>query len=184
MTARNISSEIRIILGGKYRLREEARGKGIATYDMQNQTNIKLAQDFVDDDSSFTDSYTQAGVSVHWASEAFYDYFLNTHNRSSYDDQNGRIISWAHFDSAYANAFCYRSLNIAGYGDGWLNNVPFASLDIVGHELTHGVTQYTSNLYYRNESGALNESFSDIFGTMIEFYVEGESGDWLIGEDF
>jgi len=184
MTARNIAKDINIILNGKYRLREKRRGRGIATYNMQNQPEYHLAQDFVDDDSSFTDPYSRAGVSVHWASEAAYEYYVQRHNRLSYDNRNGRIISFAHDGEGYANAFWNAGLQIAGYGDGKLNNAPLVSLDIVGHEITHGVTQFTSNLSYRNESGALNESFSDIFGTMIEFYVEGVRGDWLIGEDF
>ena len=58
------------------------------------------------------------------------------------------------------------------------------SLDVVGHEITHGVTQHSADLIYQNEPGALNESFSDIFGTAVEFYKEGVNGDWLLGEDF
>jgi Zn-dependent metalloprotease len=183
LTARNIARDVNIINEGKYRLREESRGKGIATYDMQNQSEYHLAQDFVDEDSSFTGIYSHAGVSVHWASEVFYDYYLEKHNRNSYDDRNGRIVSFAHYDSGYVNAFWNGYLNIASYGDGNLNDMSLVSLDIVSHELTHGVTQNASGLIYQNESGALKESFSDIFGTMVEFYVEKDNGDWLIGED-
>ena len=71
------------------------------------------------------------------------------------------------------------------YGDGdGTNYGPLVSLDIVGHEMTHGVTQYTAGLVYSGESGALNESMSDVFGAMIERYVDGESSDtWRSGED-
>ena len=71
------------------------------------------------------------------------------------------------------------------YGDGDGSTFdPLVGLDVVGHEIAHAVTERTSGLVYQNESGALNESFSDIFGTAIEFYKEGAAGDWLIGEDF
>ena len=68
------------------------------------------------------------------------------------------------------------------YGDGdGVNYGPLVSLDIVGHEITHGVTEYTANLVYSYQSGALNESFSDIFGESIENYASG-SNDWLMGD--
>jgi Zn-dependent metalloprotease len=70
------------------------------------------------------------------------------------------------------------------FGRGTGPNMDFIlAIDVVGHEWTHAVTQYTADLEYEGESGALNESFSDIFGTMVEFFAQGGSGDYLIGED-
>jgi bacillolysin len=68
------------------------------------------------------------------------------------------------------------------YGDGTILS-PLVSTDVVGHEITHGITQYTANLTYSYEPGALNESFSDIFGTVVEFYADPTCSDWKIGED-
>jgi len=98
-----------------------------------------------------------------------YEYYYATHQRNSYDDAGGRIISSAHYGVDYANAF-WDGLQTA-YGDG------FAVRDVVAHEMTHGVTERTANLEYRWQSGALNESFSDVFAAMVD------RDDWLMGED-
>jgi len=98
-----------------------------------------------------------------------YDYYYSTHGRDSYDNFGGRLTSSAHYGSNYANAFWNGSQMV--YGD------HFPVKDIVAHELTHAVTQHEANLQYLWQSGALNESFSDIFAAMID------RDDWLIGED-
>ena len=92
-----------------------------------------------------------------------YDYFLNVHGRNSIDNNGFRLDSYIHHDDNYANAF-WDGQRMT-YGDGNGNNSPFTALDIAGHEITHGLTNMTANLVYKDESGALNESFSDIFGT-------------------
>ncbi|MBX7233932.1 MAG: M4 family metallopeptidase [Caldilineales bacterium] len=98
-----------------------------------------------------------------------YNYFKNTHNRDSFDDAGAKIISTVHYSRNYANAFWNGAQMV--YGDDFPVN------DVVAHELTHAVTERTANLEYRWQSGALNESFSDIFGAMID------REDWLMGED-
>lgn len=100
---------------------------------------------------------------------ATYDYFKNTHNRDSFDDAGAKIISTAHYGHSYQNAFWNGNQMV--YGD------DFPVKDVVAHELTHAVTERTANLEYSWQSGALNESFSDIFGTMVD------RDDWLMGED-
>ena len=182
MTAVNDVKEITLI-PGNYRLRESGRGGGIVTFDAQNQTSMAFSVDFVDADSNFFDTDAQAGVSTHWAAEATYDYFLIEHFRNSYDNEGGRLISFAHYDSAWVNAMGGGGFMWFGDGDG-SNYSPLVSLDVVGHEFTHSVTQFTADLIYKNESGALNESFSDIFGTAVEFFAEVSNSDWIIGEDF
>ena len=125
-----------------------------------------------DTDVNFTDPNDQAGVSVHWATEGTYDYYLTIHNRNSYNNIGGTLFSYVHFDVDYNNAFWDGTRMTYGDGDGfWFS--PLVGIDVIGHELTHGVTQYSANLIYANEPGALNESFSDIFGTAVEFYLEG-----------
>ena len=79
------------------------------------------------------------------------------------------------FSTNYNNAYWDGTRMTYGDGDG-TNFTPLVSLDVTGHEISHGVTQYSSNLLYQSESGALNESFSDIFGNLIEFETEGAPG--------
>lgn len=166
---------------GGYRLREAGRS-GVQTYNMQNGTNYGAAVDFVDSDVNFTAAVAHAGVSAHWGAEATYDYYLYEHGRNSYNNAGGILRSYVHYGNNYNNAFWDGTRMTYGDGNG-VTFSPLVSLDVTGHEITHGVTEYSADLVYANESGALNESFSDIFGTAIEFYIEGAAGDWLIGED-
>ncbi|MBK7377948.1 MAG: M4 family metallopeptidase [Ignavibacteriales bacterium] len=167
---------------GGYRLQESERGGGIQTKDMQNGINYNNAVDFVDPDGNFSDPENQIGVSVHWATEGTYDYYWNIFSRDSYNNTGGTLYSYVSYDVNYNNAFWDGSRMTYGDGDGfWFS--PLVGIDIIGHELTHGVTQYSANLLYADEPGALNESFSDIFGTAVEFYLEESTADWLIAED-
>ncbi len=179
MTHVNLVTEATFI-PGNYRLRQYGRGGGIATYDAMHGTSYQLSVDFVDPDSSFDSENGKAGVSVHWGLENTYDYYFNSHGRNSFDDNGGKMIAYAHYDNNWFNAQWDGSR--MRFGDGTSNNTPLVSIDIVSHELTHGVTQYTANLIYQDEYGALNESFSDIFGTSVEFYTLGSGGNWFIGE--
>jgi Zn-dependent metalloprotease len=109
------------------------------------------------------------GLDAHWGAEIVYDYYLNKFNRNSFDNQGGIIKNYVHRGVKYNNAG-WNGLSMS-YGDGdGITEGPQSALDVCGHELTHAVIQYSANLFYQNESGALNESFADIFGTAIEFY--------------
>lgn len=120
-------------------------------------------------------------LDAHWAMEKVYDFYKNQLNRTSFDNSGGLIKNYIHFGKAYENAFWNGTAMC--YGDGNGNELtPLVSVDIVGHEFSHAVIEKTANLFYQNESGALNESFSDIFGTAIEFYAS-TSPNWTIGED-
>jgi Zn-dependent metalloprotease len=170
---------------GKYRLRETTRGKGIATINAESGLGFVTYVDFVQDTFPVTNTVNRVGVGIHWASEQTYDYFLNTFGRNSYDNEGGAIVSYADWIEGddRNNAFWSGSFAAYGAGDG-VRRGSYGTIDVVGHELTHGLTDYSARLVYRGESGALNESFSDIFGTAVEFYAEGrDQGDWLMGED-
>ncbi len=170
---------------GKYRLRETNRGGGIATINAENGLGFSKYVDFVQDTFPFTSAANRVGVGIHWASEQTYDYFLETFGRNSYDDEGGAIITYADWKEGdeINNAFWSGAFAAYGAGDGDIYG-SWGAIDVVGHEISHGVTDHSANLVYWRESGALNESFSDIFGATIEFYAEGrESGDWLTGED-
>ncbi len=164
----------------EYRLHDMTRGGGIMTYDMNEETDNDLAVDFMDEDNFWgnaNEEMDEVAGDVHWGMEQTYDYFLNDHELDSYDGNGAPIISYVHYDSDWMNA----TFNgyWARFGDG--NNNPLTSIDIVAHELTHGVTWFSAGLMYQDEPGALNESFSDIFGTAVEHYSIGEDADWIMG---
>jgi thermolysin len=155
-----------------------------------------------DSDNVWTDG---ALVDAHVYAGYTYDYYFKRHGRHGLDNADIPIHSithalkredWTLYDDDivggyFANAFYYGD-GIMYYGDGLPPNVNFfgqhvnylaGALDIVAHELTHGVTDYSSSLIYRNESGALNESFSDMMATAVEFEFQPEKADYLVGED-
>ena len=116
---------------------------------------------------------------------ATYDLYWDIYQRNSVDGRGLRLDSTVHYQTKYDNAFWNGQQMVYGDGDGQLFNRFTLAVDVIGHELTHGVTQYTSNLNYSNQSGALNESFSDVFGSLVKQRQRGQSAadaDWLIGE--
>jgi bacillolysin len=203
--------------GGQFVTTDRLRPPAINTYDMRgdftrtilylNEVIQLSTNDLASDaDNTWTDGATvDAHVYAGWT----YDYYFKRFNRRGLDNRDLPIISIVHparradffqnfllVPDFYLNAF-YAGDGIMVYGEGLPPGVPFggqtvdffsAALDIVAHELTHGVTQYTSDLIYQNESGALNESFSDIMGTSVEFYFQQPGNanlraDYLEGED-
>lgn len=122
-----------------------------------------------------------AAVDVHFGMMKTWDYYKYTFGRLGIDGAGYKMVARVHYGSKYNNAFWNSSVITFGDGDGTTFE-PLVALDVVGHEITHGVTEKTAKLIYSKESGALNESFSDIFGTMVEFY-SGIRPDYLIGED-
>ncbi|MDX9758126.1 MAG: M4 family metallopeptidase [Bacteroidota bacterium] len=120
-----------------------------------------------------------SAVSAHSNAAVVYDYFRATHGRNSLDGKGGTIISMVNVTSggrSMENAFW--NGQIMAYGNGGANFEPLAkALDVAAHEMTHGVTEHSAGLEYLNQSGALNEAFSDIFAVMVD------REDWLLGED-
>jgi bacillolysin len=115
---------------------------------------------------------------------ATYNYYFNKHGRDSIDDAGLTLKSRVHYDRRYNNAFWDGTQMTYGDGDG-VTFIPLSQdADVVAHELTHGVTEHTSGLVYQNESGALNEAWSDIFGAMVDRQEGAQGADiWFIGED-
>lgn len=154
---------------------------------------------YTDTDDVWNTTIQRAGVDAHYGAAKTYDYYLNVHSRNGIDGAGGPgtttaaanssiglIVSRVHFGSSgrYNNAFWYNNQMSYGDGDG-TTFTPLTTIDICGHEMTHGVTERTANLTYSNESGALNESMSDVFGAMVEAYADGAvtADTWKIGED-
>ena len=173
--------------GSNYTLRDSTRGRGIFTLNANNGYNYSSATDYTDNDTLWNTPSNSYGTDAHFATIKTYDYFMNIHGRNSIDGNGHRLLSYVNFDligygySSAVNAFWNGSAMTYGNGSSYIT--PLTTVDICGHEITHGLTQHTANLIYQNESGALNEAFSDIFGAAIEFYAVPSLADWTIGED-
>ncbi len=166
-----------------YRLRETQRGNGIETFNLNNGSNYGAATDFTSSSTSWTTTgVDQAATDAHWGAEKTYDYYWNIHNRNSIDNNGFKLLSYVHYNTNYNNAFWDGQRMTYGDGNGTTFTI-LTGLDVCGHEVTHGLTSNTSQLIYSNQSGALNESYSDIFGTCIESYAKPSSWDWKIGPE-
>lgn len=155
--------------------------KGVIwTIDAQNSRIDADEMDLVHVTSTNKNSWNATAVSAHINASICYDYYLTKFNRNSLNGSKGNILSVINItdedgkgmDNAYWNG------QFMGYGNGKDGFKPLAgALDVAGHEMTHGVIENTARLEYRNQSGALNESFADIFGALID------RDDWTLGED-
>ncbi|OAT86315.1 bacillolysin [Bacillus sp. MKU004] len=164
-----------------YYLQDNTRGGGVFTYDAKNRQRLPGSL-WADADNIFNASYDGAAVDAHYYAGETYDYYKDVHNRNSYDGNGAALKSTVHYSRSYNNAFWNGQQMVYGDGDG-STFVPLSGgLDVVAHELTHAVTDTTADLIYQNESGAINESMSDVFGTLLEYHT-GNNPDWEIGED-
>lgn len=127
-------------------------------------------------DQAVDEAYESLGV--------VYDFFWDVYERNSIDDEGMPLNGTVHFGTKYNNAFWDGERMVFGDGDGDLLNRFTLSLDVIGHELTHGVTEDEARLIYFNQAGALNESMSDVFGSLVKQYAAKQTAaeaDWLIG---
>lgn len=171
--------------GGFFRLRDASRGDGIRTFDLNNGEDYGSAVDFTDTDNDWNNINPQLdeyATDAHWGAEMTYDYFFESYGRNSIDNEGFQLNSYVHYGVGFFNAFWDGERMTYGDGDG-MPSTPLTTMDIVGHEITHGLTSNSADLIYSDESGALNESFSDIFGTAIEEYAKPGEWDWLMGEE-
>ena len=114
-----------------------------------------------------------------------YNFFKDVFNRNSIDTRGMKLDSTVHYGDDYNNAFWNGTQMVYGDGDGDIFQRFTKSIDVIGHELTHGVTQYEAALEYEGQAGALNESFSDVFGSLVKQYSrkqKADKADWLIGD--
>ncbi|MEU1463560.1 M4 family metallopeptidase [Streptomyces sp. NPDC005727] len=175
--------------GSTYQLYDTSRG-GHKTYNLARGTS-GTGTLFTDADnvwgtgaaSSSSTDQTAAADAAYGAQETW-DFYKSTFGRNGIKNNGVGAYSRVHYSSAYVNAFWDDSCFCMTYGDGSGNTHPLTSLDVAGHEMSHGVTSNTAGLNYSGESGGLNEATSDIFGTGVEFYAANSSdaGDYLIGE--
>ncbi len=184
--------------GSSYQLKDGTRG-GTYTTDMNNATDSYLCQVFgsgcktgtlfTSPDTSFgngaTSSRESAAVDAQYGTDETWDYYKLVHGRNGIFGTGQGSFNRVHYGQNYVNAFWDGTKMTYGDGDG-VSYGPLTSLDVAGHEMSHGVTENSANLTYSGESGGLNESTSDIFGTSVEFYAANpkDPGDYLIGEQF
>ena len=117
-------------------------------------------------------------------SGATFDLYYDIYGRNSIDNNGMGLISTVHYGQKYNNAFWNGQQMTYGDGDGSIFNRFTIAIDVIGHELTHGVVQHTANLVYQNQPGALNESMADVFGSLVKQRKLGQTAaqaDWLIG---
>ncbi len=186
--------------GGTFYM-EDPTGRRQGTFNMNNTGNTSTGTGgtqsrYSGTDDTWSATNERAGVDAHYGAAKTFDYYQVTHGRNGIDGNYGPgttssavggtplVVSRVHFGSGYNNAFWFNNQMTYGDGDG-STFTPLTTIDICGHEMTHGVTERTANLTYARESGALNESMSDIFGAMVESYADGSvtSDTWKIGED-
>ena len=176
-----------------YELRDMTRGTG-GTFGNNITTNLNNGTSgngsiFTDADNAWGDGLQYNGtagmsanaqtaaVDAHRGLQSTWDFYKNVFGRNGIDNTGKATYSRMHYSTQYDNAFWDDTCFCMTYGDGASGgSVGEADLDTAGHEMTHGVTSKTANLTYSGESGGLNESTSDIFGTCVEFYVLGAGG--------
>lgn len=173
-----------------YSMIDYTRG-GLSASDMKNRPTGS-GTIFTDSDNfwgnNLNSDRASAGVDAYFGAGMTWDYYLSNHSRNGiYNDSKG-TLSRVHYKRNYNNAFWSDSCKCMTYGDGDGTILsPLVALDVAGHEMTHGVTSATAGLIYSGESGGLDESMSDIFGTMVEFYASTHGAittpDYWIGED-
>lgn len=157
-------------------------------YDAKNGSQlpgilVRSEGDPASTDPAINEAYDGSGVT--------YDLFFDTYGRNSIDNNGLKLNSTVHYQKGYDNAFWDGKQMVYGDGD---EDLPVAerlfnrftiALDIIGHELTHGVTQFEADLAYWDQAGALNESLSDVFGSLVKQYQQKQTAnqaDWIIGE--
>jgi thermolysin len=173
--------EIQQTTSGLFRLVDLSRtANGIVTLDAGNSQN--LPGDFITSQAAGS-GWDSAAVDAHAYAGLVYDYYKKTHARTGIDGADGQIVSTVHFSQNFDNAFWNGEQMIYGDGDGTIFREFTAGLDVIAHELTHGVTQNTSQLDYQGQTGALNESVSDIFGSFVEhMFQPDDKKNWIMGD--
>lgn len=177
-------------VSGGFQMVDAARGNG-STLDANGVVYSSAAGSavlFTDADNTwgngnFSTDRATAAADAHFGVAITWDYFKNTHGRNGIFNNGQGVKSFVHVGSNWVNASWYGNNMYYGDGDG-TTYAPLVTLDIAGHEMSHGVTQATSGLAYSGDMGGLNEGTSDIFGTLVEYYASNSSdpGDYLIGE--
>jgi Zn-dependent metalloprotease len=197
-TAQTLYSGTQAIMGDTYsaggiRLQETRNSVIIQTRNLNKSYDPSSATDFRNNSTYWTYgnwatfNQNRCALDAHWGAEKVLDYWRNVFARNSIDNNGLRVLSYVHTSTNWANAQWVSGTgnNYMRYGDGdGTTFKPLTALDICAHEFGHGITQFTAQLAYNNqESGALNEGFSDIWGACIEYWAAPSKQTWLMGEE-
>ncbi|MFH8419466.1 M4 family metallopeptidase [Streptomyces sp. NPDC018038] len=180
------SGQVTLGTAPSYTLTDTARG-GHKTYDLKGGTTGTgtLFTNGTDTwGNGLATNRETAAADAHYGAAVTWDFYKNELGRNGIRGDGVAAYSRVHYGNAYVNAFWDDSCFCMTYGDGTGNTKPLTSLDVAGHEMSHGLTASTAGLRYSKESGGLNEATSDILGTSVEFYAANstDAGDYLIGE--
>ena len=183
-----------LLSGSSYILSDNTRGNGVQTFN-SSRTATYPTTNFTDANNDWTaaefnnTNKDNGALDAHWGAEKTYDYFKNVHARNSFNNAGAAIKSYVHYNLIAAgypdnnNAFWNGSVMTYGDGSGTGGFDVLTSVDVAAHEIGHAVCSNTANLTYQNESGAMNEAFSDIWAACVEYYAAPTKSTWLIGED-
>ena len=181
-----LATDRRFAKFGKYKMLDKTRGNQ-STRDLNGSTagsgSIFKDKDDVWGSNTVSDRAT-VGADAHYGVTLTWDYYQQVHGRNGIANDGVGAYNRVHYGTNYANAFWDDGCFCMTYGDGNASIYPLVSIDVAGHEMSHGVTSRTAGLIYSGESGGLNEATSDIFGTMVEFFAANanDAPDYLIGE--
>ncbi|WP_225822990.1 M4 family metallopeptidase [Streptomyces naphthomycinicus] len=172
--------------GSTYTLNDGARGNH-KTYNLNHGssgTGTLYSQSSDTWGSGSNSNAATAGADAHYGAALTWDFYKSTFGRTGIKNNGVGAYSRVHYGNSYVNAFWDDSCFCMTYGDGSGNAKPLTSIDVAGHEMSHGVTSATANLTYSGESGGLNEATSDIMAAGVEFYANNSTdvGDYLVGE--
>ncbi len=178
-------------VGTSYRLYDSTRGNGVHTMSMHNTTTGSPTEITSTTNSFPTSSADTQALDAHWAAEKVYDFLFTQLGRRSWNNADGILNQYVHYDANYDNAFWDGTAMYYGDGSGVAAGgfSPLVSLDVTAHEIGHGVCEATANLIYSAESGGLNEGFSDCWGAIVENYANPHETDavakkvWFMGEE-
>ena len=176
--------------GSDFILLNDCQAPNIHVFNGQDSSSTAFSTEYTDADNNWTGQ--SSAIQTYFGLHQSWQYYLNRHSRDSYDDGGADINGYnqsgfirANGTRYWSNASWSPSQQIWRFGDDGTDGAAtddWNTIDIVGHEFTHAVTSNEADLTYSGESGALNESFSDIFGEMVELFTEN-SVDWLVGAD-
>ncbi len=201
-TAQTRYSGTQTIAGDTYsggiRLQESRNGVNVQTLNLHNSYNYGSATDFTNNNTNWTSgswstfNQDQWALDAHWGAEKVLDYWRAApRNRNSIDGNGLRVLGYVHY-TPYSNGSSWPNAQWVGgsnsnfmqYGDGNSTFRPLTALDVCAHEFGHGITQFTANLTAgTQESGVLNEGFSDIWGACVEHWAAPNKQTWLMGEE-
>lgn len=171
----NIHSDLN---GTSYRLRDLTKGNGIITLHGETTAHADYTNTTANWAYTTNDKYA---LDAHYGVSQTYDFYFSNFNRNSINNAGFALTSYVNETATTNNA--YWDGSIMHYGVRSTNGAGITAIDVTAHELTHGLTQYTSNLAYSYESGAINESMSDIFGKAVQFWSKPNDINWLLSND-